>query len=199
MARIQLHKKQQCSKRDVPNKPDTRQHLKRFYFTGQAPPTVIYTETPKKKKRSRDFPERVVQPCALDLDSEPPSGVVTGSRAARPGWSVSLVDPSLNTNTTTQLRRQCPPPTNREPGDELGRNSNCHSLREVNSRGTEELLLFRSSYTPGLAPENFRPRSNQEATRRYPRRCRAGGGRRIAARRCLRVEEEESRRGDACG
>ena len=50
------NKKQQCSKRDVPNKPDTRQHLKQFYFTGQAPPTVIYTETPKKMKRSRDFP-----------------------------------------------------------------------------------------------------------------------------------------------
>ena len=35
-------------------------------------------ETPKKKE-SRDFPERVVQPCALDLDSELPPMRSAGS------------------------------------------------------------------------------------------------------------------------
>ena len=56
-----------------PNKPDIRQHLRQFYFDGQAPPTVIYTKP--QGKESCDFPERVVP---LGDRSSSPSGVVTG-------------------------------------------------------------------------------------------------------------------------
>ena len=46
------------SKRDIPTKTDTRQHLQQFYLARLAPPTDIYTKP--KGKQSGDFPVRAV-------------------------------------------------------------------------------------------------------------------------------------------
>ena len=135
---------------------------------------------------------------SLALPPRVPPAWSLGSRAARPGWSVSLVDPSLNTNTTSprphgsvaniHLRRT----ENREINslrknlstnyslarDELSEEklNNC-PLTEINAwrKQLEQLrdsrrysLLYSGTST---APENSRPRANQESTRRYSRRC----------------------------
>ena len=57
-----------------------RQHLNGFTYRDWRHPQT-FTQNPKEKE-SHDFPERVVQPCSLDLDSELPPMRSAGSHLA---------------------------------------------------------------------------------------------------------------------
>ena len=106
-----MHKKQVKQKRyKQKNYHELNQHtatLRQYYFNRDRRHPQSFTQNPKENKRSCDFPQRVVQPCALDLDSEPPSGVVT-RLAGCSSWLVRVSrGPSPNVNTTSPRPRGC--------------------------------------------------------------------------------------------
>ena len=80
-----VKKQKQCTNADLqPNRTYTRQHLYNSTLTRLAPPTDIYTKTPKEKEVAtslNDFPERPVLLSRPRLRTPP--DVVHGARAAR--------------------------------------------------------------------------------------------------------------------
>ena len=132
------NKKQQCSQRDVPNKPDTRQHLNNTTSLDRRLPQS-FTQNPKEKK------------VATSLNSSSSLALSTSTPSLPPAWSLArglLVPAGPCPSWTLRLTRTRPHSS--VANVHLRRTEN----RGINSGGTPTATLTGRSTREDLRKRN---------------------------------------------